>query len=126
MFFNDYFQALEFKKLSRVLSVSCSTDDIGIRKNLELVKGGRIIGYEDLGPDPAVVDLGGGPTETPASHVMVFMVTATSRFLVHILSSQTNSKDKVQQMIPVLFYHVFNERLNTIVEKTVQFLLSLP
>ena len=80
MVFNNYFQALEFKKLSRVLLVSCSTDDIGIRKNLELVKGGRIIGYEDLGPDPAVVDLGGGPTETPASHVMVFMVTAINDY----------------------------------------------
>ena len=53
-----------------------SVDDIAIRKQLELVRNGRIVGYHDVGSDMSGVDLGGGPTNTPASYVMVIMLTA--------------------------------------------------
>ena len=54
--------------------VSLSVDDIALRKYIQLKRNGEIVGYPDLGID--TVDLEGGQTETPASYVMVLMVTA--------------------------------------------------
>ena len=51
-------------------------DDIGIRKHVDLLRNGTIVGYPDFGDEAAFVNLGGGNTTTPASHVMVFMITA--------------------------------------------------
>ena len=70
-------QVLEFKAKDRSYMISLSVDDIGIRKFVQLVKGGEIVGYPELGleVEAAMADLGGGPTNTPASHIMVFMIT---------------------------------------------------
>ena len=59
-----------------MLLTSMSVDDIGIRKQLELIKNGRIVGYQDVGTEVSGVDFGGGPATTPAIHVMVIMLTA--------------------------------------------------
>ena len=53
-----------------------SVDDIGIRKQLELVRNGKIVDYHDVGAEMSGVDFWGGPTNTPASYVMVIMLTA--------------------------------------------------
>ena len=71
-------QAQEYKSNSSELLVSLSVDDIAIRKLIEMKRVGEIAGYPDLGDcdGPVFVDLGGGKTATPATHAMVFMVTA--------------------------------------------------
>ena len=58
--------------------MSLSVDDIAIRKLVEIMKNGRVVGYPDLGDceGQAYVHLGGEKTATPATHGMVFMVTA--------------------------------------------------
>ena len=58
--------------------VSLSVDDIGIWKHVDLTRSGEVVGYPDLGDGAAFVDLGGGGTSTPASHIMVFMLTAVN------------------------------------------------
>ena len=54
--------------------VSVSIDDVAIQEHLGIVKGGRVVGYHDVGPEVGV-DLGGGEARTPATHAMTIMVT---------------------------------------------------
>ena len=60
-------QASQFKERGLSLCSSLSVDDIGIRKNIQLVQGGRVVGYSDLGPENPTVYYGDGPTNTPAT-----------------------------------------------------------
>ena len=72
---NGDMQVSQFNEKGMNLCSSLSVDDIGIRKNTQLVQGGKVVEYPDLGPENPTVDYGGGPTDTPASHIMVFMLT---------------------------------------------------
>ena len=72
---NGDIQASQYKATGLSLCASLSVDDIGIRKSTQLVQGGRVVGYPDLGPEDPTVDYRGGPTDTPATHIMVFMLT---------------------------------------------------
>lgn len=51
-----------------------SVDDIGIMKHVDMVRSGKVTGYQDLGQDVAFEDFGGGSTGVPASHVMTIML----------------------------------------------------
>ena len=67
------FKVIEYSDKGQSLFVSLSVDDIGIRRHVEMTKGGIVVGYQDLGIE---VDLGGGPTGKLATHVMTLMLTA--------------------------------------------------
>ena len=71
-------QANKFSDASKRLFGSLSIDDIAIRKFTELTTSRQIVGYPDIGKiaSAEMVDLGGGPTSTPATHAMVLMFTA--------------------------------------------------